>query len=106
MNAPDNKEDGKAAARKKRGLGRGLDALFSDAEASVIYGAYTALVYITPVVGGYLADKYLGQRKAVLFGAVLLTLGHFFMAFEGDPAAGTEREVSYPQPNADARIGR
>jgi proton-dependent oligopeptide transporter, POT family len=62
--------------------------LFSDSEAGVIYGAYTALVYITPVVGGYLADKYLGQRKAVQFGAVLLTLGHFFMAFEGDAAAG------------------
>ena len=64
--------------------------LFSDSDAGVIYGAYTALVYITPVVGGYLADKYLGQRKAVLFGAVLLTLGHFFMAFEGEPAVGTE----------------
>ena len=64
--------------------------LFSDSEAGIIYGAYTALVYITPVVGGYLADKYLGQRKAVLFGAVLLTLGHFFMAFEGEPGAGTE----------------
>ncbi len=62
--------------------------LYSDGEAGVIYGAYTALVYITPVVGGYLADKFIGQRKAVLFGAVLLTLGHFFMAFEGDPAAG------------------
>ena len=58
--------------------------LFTDSEASIIYGAYTALVYITPVVGGYLADRYIGQRKAVLFGAVLLTLGHFFMAFEGD----------------------
>ena len=58
--------------------------LFTDSEASVIYGAYTALVYITPVVGGYLADRFLGQRKAVVFGAVLLTLGHFFMAFEGD----------------------
>ncbi len=58
--------------------------LFSDSDASIIYGAYTALVYITPVVGGYLADKYLGQRKAVLFGAILLTFGHFFMAFEGD----------------------
>jgi len=57
--------------------------MFSDSEASIIYGAYTALVYITPVVGGYLADHYLGQRKAVLFGAVLLTFGHFFMAFEG-----------------------
>lgn len=58
--------------------------VFSDSQASIIYGAYTALVYIAPVVGGYLADRYLGQRKAVLFGAVLLTLGHFFMAFEGD----------------------
>ncbi len=58
--------------------------LFTDSEASIIYGAYTALVYITPVVGGYLADQYIGQRKAVLFGAVLLTVGHFFMAFEGD----------------------
>jgi proton-dependent oligopeptide transporter, POT family len=58
--------------------------LFSDGEAGVIYGAYTALVYITPVLGGYLADRYLGQRKAVLFGAVLLTFGHFLMGFEGD----------------------
>ena len=57
--------------------------LFTDSEASIIYGAYTALVYITPVVGGYLADQYIGQRKAVLFGAILLTFGHFFMAFEG-----------------------
>jgi POT family proton-dependent oligopeptide transporter len=58
--------------------------LYSDQQASVIYGAYTALVYIAPVVGGYLADRYLGQRKAVLFGAVLLTFGHFLMAVEGD----------------------
>lgn len=65
--------------------------LFSDSESGVIYGAYTALVYITPVLGGYLADKYLGQRKAVLYGAVLLTFGHFMMGFEGagarDPAS-------------------
>jgi proton-dependent oligopeptide transporter, POT family len=58
--------------------------LFSDSEAGIIYGAYTALVYITPVLGGYLADKYLGQRKAVLYGAVLLTFGHFMMGFEGN----------------------
>ena len=58
--------------------------LFSDQQASVIYGAYTALVYIAPAVGGYLADRYLGQRKAVLFGAVLLVIGHFTMAFEGE----------------------
>jgi len=62
--------------------------LFNDEKASVIYGAYTALVYIAPVLGGYLADKYLGQRKAVLFGAVLLTIGHFLMAFEGEGTLG------------------
>ncbi|MEO0688804.1 MAG: peptide MFS transporter [Pseudomonadota bacterium] len=70
--------------------------LFSDGEAGIIYGAYTALVYITPVIGGYMADRYLGQRKAVLFGAVLLTLGHFFMAFEGSPGAGnTDNPIIY-----------
>lgn len=58
--------------------------LFSDSQSGIIYGAYTALVYITPVLGGYLADRYLGQRKAVLFGAVLLTFGHFLMGLEGD----------------------
>ncbi|WOF41619.1 peptide MFS transporter [Sphingopyxis indica] len=57
--------------------------LFSDGKSNLIYGAYTSLVYITPVLGGYLADRYLGQRKAVLFGGVLLSLGHLFMAFEG-----------------------
>ncbi|MEM7457553.1 MAG: peptide MFS transporter [Planctomycetota bacterium] len=57
--------------------------LFSDGDSSIIYGAYTALVYITPVLGGYLADKWLGQRKAVLYGAILLTFGHILMAFEG-----------------------
>lgn len=67
--------------------------LFSDSEASIIYGAYTALVYITPVVGGYLADRYIGQRKAVLFGAVLLTFGHFFMAFEGDASLGQDNPM-------------
>src|SRR4030095_15045069 len=57
--------------------------LYSDGEANLIYGAYTSLVYITPVLGGYLADRYLGQRKAVLFGAVLLTIGQFLMAVHG-----------------------
>jgi POT family proton-dependent oligopeptide transporter len=67
--------------------------LFNDEKASVIYGAYTALVYIAPVLGGYLADRYLGQRKAVLFGAVLLTMGHFLMAFEGDGATGQDNPM-------------
>jgi proton-dependent oligopeptide transporter, POT family len=57
--------------------------LFSDSKSNLIYGAYTSLVYITPVLGGYLADRYLGQRKAVLFGGLLLAVGHSLMAVEG-----------------------
>ncbi|QDX26233.1 MFS transporter [Sphingomonas suaedae] len=57
--------------------------LFSDGKSNLIYGAYTSLVYITPVLGGYLADRYLGQRKAVLFGGLLLAAGHTLMAVEG-----------------------
>jgi POT family proton-dependent oligopeptide transporter len=58
--------------------------LFSDGKANLIYGAYASLVYIAPVLGGYLADRYLGNRKAVTFGAVLLTFGHLLMGVEGD----------------------
>ena len=55
---------------------------FSDAKSYIIYGAYTSLVYIMPVFGGMLADRILGSRKAVTFGAILLVLGHTGMAFE------------------------
>ena len=58
--------------------------LFDDSRSILILGAYASLVYITPVLGGYLADKWLGQRKAVLYGCVLLAAGHGFMAVEGD----------------------
>ncbi|MBS1239870.1 MAG: peptide transporter [Proteobacteria bacterium] len=57
--------------------------LFSDGKSNLIYGAYGSLVYITPVLGGLIADRWLGQRKAVIFGGVLLALGHLFMAVEG-----------------------
>ena len=57
--------------------------LFNDSKSNLIYGAYTSLVYITPVLGGYLADRYLGQRRAVLFGGILLAAGHSLMAVEG-----------------------
>jgi len=57
--------------------------LFGDGEGQLILASYGALVYITPVLGGYLADRYLGQRKAVLFGGILLAAGHSLMAVEG-----------------------
>lgn len=60
--------------------------LFLDTEGNLLVGSYAALVYATPVIGGYLADKYLGFRKAIVFGAILLVLGHIGMAFEGNAA--------------------
>ncbi|MFI4965727.1 MAG: peptide MFS transporter [Caulobacterales bacterium] len=60
--------------------------LFDDKTATGDYGAYTSLVYLVPLIGGFLADRFLGARKAVAFGALLLVAGHFTMAFEG-PAA-------------------
>jgi POT family proton-dependent oligopeptide transporter len=52
------------------------------AHASVIYGWYTGLVYLTPLLGGYLADKYWGQRKTVFLGGILMALGQFALAFD------------------------
>lgn len=51
-------------------------------QALALYGTYTALVYITPILGGYVADKIIGYRKAVVIGAVIMTLGHASMAIE------------------------
>jgi len=50
--------------------------------ASQIYGLYTGLVYLTPIAGGLLADRVMGQRRMVLIGAALMAVGHFMMAFE------------------------
>ncbi len=50
--------------------------------ASQIYGFYTGLVYLTPIFGGLLADRVLGQRRTVIVGATLMAIGHFMMAFE------------------------
>lgn len=53
------------------------------ADALVLYGWYTGLVYITPIIGGFIADKFMGYRKAVILGAFIMTLGHASMALEG-----------------------
>ena len=83
--------------------------LFSDEKSTLLYGAYTALVYVMTIIGGSLADRYLGARKAVTFGAILLTLGHFGMAFEGNGSiqyldyAGQTYEVELDARGGDAR---
>ncbi len=56
--------------------------LFAQEKASFIYGLYTALAYFTPILGGAIADRWLGKRNAVLLGGSIMAVGHFVMAFE------------------------
>ena len=67
-------------------LERGVEAIFGPQNiqpmASQIYGIYTALVYLTPLLGGMIADRLLGQRKTVVIGAVLMAIGQFFLVAE------------------------
>ncbi|HYD25983.1 MAG TPA: peptide MFS transporter [Croceibacterium sp.] len=51
--------------------------------ASAIFGDYTSLVYLTPILGGFLADRWLGRRATLIAGGAVMALGHFLMAFEG-----------------------
>ena len=60
--------------------------LFGDRAATGLYGGYTALVYLTPLVGGYLADQFLGSKRAVKFGAILMSIGYFVLCFGGQTA--------------------
>ncbi len=55
---------------------------WSTENALALYGTYTGLVYITPILGGYIADKMIGYRAAVVLGAIIMTLGHASMAVE------------------------
>lgn len=57
--------------------------LFDKALGSQIYGSYTGLVYLTPLIGGYMADRYWGNRKSIIVGGVLMALGQFFMFLAG-----------------------
>ena len=85
--------------------------LFDDATAASTYGSYTSLVYLLPLIGGIMADRYIGTRKAIAFGAVLLVAGHGMMAFEGRPAtetltfAGAEYEVVSEGRGAAREVG-
>ncbi|HWL31292.1 MAG TPA: peptide MFS transporter [Xanthobacteraceae bacterium] len=67
-------------------LKNALESLFGPLDAqplsSQIYGLYTGLVYFTPILGGLLADRVLGQRRTVILGAALMAVGHFMMAFQ------------------------
>ena len=61
--------------------------LMKDADASEIYGSYTGLVYLTPLLGGYLCDKFLGNRRSIIIGGLLMAIGQFFMFFSASVGA-------------------
>ncbi|TAG56023.1 MAG: MFS transporter [Cytophagales bacterium] len=54
---------------------------WTDAQAGNLWGTYTGLLYLTPIIGGYLADRYFGNRKAILIGGFIMMLGHFALVF-------------------------
>jgi POT family proton-dependent oligopeptide transporter len=56
--------------------------LIGQRDSSFIYGAYTAFAYFTPIIGGTIADRWLGKRRAVIIGASIMAAGHFMMAFQ------------------------
>jgi proton-dependent oligopeptide transporter, POT family len=68
------------------GFKSALEAVFGPLDvqplSSQIYGSYAALVYLTPIFGGLIADRVLGQRRTVVIGATLMAIGHFLMAVE------------------------
>ena len=87
---------------------------FDDAKAYGIYGAYGALVYLTPLIGGFFADKLVGFRKAIVWGAILMAIGQFTLFLSGNA-----NEVSFYiglavlvvgngffKPNISSMIGR
>src|SRR5690242_3528157 len=57
--------------------------LFSDAFASNLYGSYTGLVYLTPLIGGYVADRYWGNKRSIIIGGLIMAIGEFLLFFCG-----------------------
>jgi POT family proton-dependent oligopeptide transporter len=82
--------------------------LFSDTTSTGIYGGFTALVYLTPLIGGLIADQYLGSKRSVKFGAIMMSLGYLTLCFGGEAARpfatidGQRYEVSV-QGSGDAK---
>ena len=63
--------------------------LMGDAEASEIYGSYTGLVYLTPLLGGYLSDRFLGNRRSIEIGGFLMAIGQLFMFFSASTSGSS-----------------
>ena len=60
--------------------------VFGDEQAGGMYGAYMSLVYLTPFIGGFVADRYLGAKRSIKFGALVMAVGYFVLCFGGEQA--------------------
>ena len=83
---------------------------YGDSDAYAVYGAYTALVYLTPFFGGMLADRLLGARRAVVLGGLLMAAGHLMMTIEQDVAFFTALALlicgnGFFKPNISTMVG-
>jgi len=74
-------------------IDKGAELVYEESKAYAIYGAYGAMVYATPLIGGLIAEKYFGYRKSILWGGILMALGHFTMAFPLISEFGVSKEV-------------
>ena len=84
---------------------------YADAKANLIYGTYTALVYLMPLFGGIAADKFLGYRKAIILGGILMAAGHLILAIptEWSFFAGMAFLISgngFFKPNISTMVGK
>jgi POT family proton-dependent oligopeptide transporter len=83
---------------------------YGDAQAYAVYGAYTALVYATPFIGGMLADRLLGRRRAVVIGGLLMASGHLLMTIQNEAAFFTALALlicgnGFFKPNISTMVG-
>jgi len=84
---------------------------YSHSKAYGVYGAYGAMVYATPLIGGLLAEKFMGYRKSIMWGAILMMVGHFLMAFEHEYIFFTALALlimgnGFFKPNISSMIGK
>src|ERR1041384_3056960 len=68
--------------------------LFDKALASNIYGSYTGLVYLTPLLGGYISDKYWGNRRSIFVGGIMMAIGQFILFFSGSMVSSAPTEAN------------
>jgi len=82
---------------------------YSESDALHIYAVYTGLVYLTPLIGGYLADRFLGSQKAIFIGGLTMMIGHFLMAFPNFLYLAIGMLIignGYFKPNISSLLGR